>query len=150
RGDPSSHVFSISYTDSDGQPELLGGSVQASDIAFAENLTRSTFVGFKLVGGVASDLLDASGEVANVTLLAGGGGDTLLGGKGNDSLVGDVGNDLLDGGSGNDVLDSGVGNDTLKGGAGNDKLDGGSGDDSLEGAAGKDTLLGGDGDDTLA
>ena len=72
----------------------------------------------RLVGGLASDLLDG-----------GGSGDSVYGSGGEDLLIGGPGADNLGGGSANDVL---------LGGGGADKLGGGAGRDLCRGAGGTD------------
>lgn len=69
---------------------------------------------------IASDILDISVSVSNLTLNGTSVVDTLNGGAGDDTLSGLAGNDVLNGNAGNDRLDGGTGADTLIGGAGND------------------------------
>jgi Ca2+-binding RTX toxin-like protein len=83
----------------------------------------------RLNGQDGNDVLDASGNLAPVTLRGGNGNDTLRGSRGNDLLYGDAGNDVFRAGEGNDRMDGGDGNDLLDGGLGADEFIGGLGID---------------------
>jgi hypothetical protein len=61
-----------------------------------------------LIGGSASDTLDAQCSTAANVLVGGGGNDTLLGGSGNDILIGGLGNDTATGNGGDDILIGGT------------------------------------------
>lgn len=73
----------------------------------------------RLVGGLASDLLD--GAAGGDSLLGGGGQDILIGGTGADNIRGGAANDVLQGGGGQDRLNGGAGRDLCRGSAGKDR-----------------------------
>lgn len=80
-------------------------------------------------GTDASETIDASGNLAGITIDARDGDDTVTGGGGNDSLIGGDGDDSITAGAGDDTLRGDAGADTLIGGAGSDTFIGGTGDD---------------------
>lgn len=62
-------------------------------------------------GTDASEVIDASGNTAGISIDARDGDDVAVGGSGNDILNGEGGNDQLTGGAGADTLTGGDGND---------------------------------------
>jgi Ca2+-binding RTX toxin-like protein len=106
-----------------------------------DTVTVPSTLDARLVGGRASDVLDAR--------RAGRGDTTLEGGAGDDRLMAAAGEARLDGGPGRDTLTGGASLDTLLGGPGDDRLLGGAQDDRLAGGDGADRLTGGGGQDLL-
>jgi Ca2+-binding RTX toxin-like protein len=124
-----------------------------------------------VVGTPLNDIIDLSGQTANVTIIGRGGNDVLSGGSGNDLINGGGGDDTINGNDGNDrigivpglvgdvpgvpgtplstVFDAEAGADTISGGNGADTINGGAGADTITGGAGNDILTGEVGRDTL-
>lgn len=135
-------------------------TISAFSLQGAGDDTLISIEKFFLIGGPSANVIDASGAVGDVTVLAGDGNDTvivggfgfnvLLGEGGNDTLIGGDGIDYLLGASGADELRGNGGNDILKGqGGSNDRLFGGPGNDLIDGGVGGDKLFGEAGDDTM-
>src|SRR5262249_54893462 len=125
-------VFTIQYTDDDGEVLPNGGSVTAGDIASAQLDTGFKFAGFHVVTGSKDDVTDAS-SLTNRPVW----------------VESNAGNDTTKGGGQKDKLDGGDGNDNIVGGAGADTITGGNGVDTLSGGSGADSVVGGQGTDII-
>ena len=100
-------------------------------------------------GTESDDSIDASADMAGMSIEGGGGADTIIGGSGSDYVDGDAGDDSITGGAGSDTLLGNTGSDTISGGAGADSIDGGDDADVivLRDGFGADTISGGSGGD---
>ncbi len=99
--------------------------------------------------GAGDDLVDASFNSSEHTILGESGNDVLAGGQLLNHIHGGDGDDLLAGGDGVDMLIGGSGNDKLYGGRQSDTLLGNAGDDFLHSGGEGNVLNGGEGRDTM-
>jgi Ca2+-binding RTX toxin-like protein len=135
-----------------GIDEMTGGA--GNDTYFADlydTVSEAAGSGIDTVVATSDYMLTfASGDIENLTIVAGvdnfdGWGNSLAnkitGNEGQNSLSGNDGNDTISGGGGADSLNGGLGNDMLNGGAGNDTVEGGHGTNTINVAEGNDTVV---------
>lgn len=84
-------------------------------------VSRGDFFDVVMLGSLAAENINHSGEAESYYVNGGQGNDRITGGEIADFLVGGMGNDLLNGGDGNDSFIGGAGNDRIQGGFGDDR-----------------------------
>jgi len=102
-----------------------------------------------VIASLDFSLGDTTGDVENLTLVAGtddldgwgnGLANKITGNDGENNISGYDGNDTINGGGAPDNLNGGLGNDSLNGGLGDDSLDGGHGTNTINVLNGNDTV----------
>lgn len=135
-----------------GIDEMHGG--KGNDIYYADNsLDAVDEIGGSgidtVIASIDFSLGDTTGDVENLTLMAGtvnfdgwgnGLANKITGNNGDNNISGYDGNDTIIGGDGTDNLNGGLDNDSLNGGLGNDSLDGGHGTNTINVLNGNDRV----------
>jgi hypothetical protein len=118
---------------SDGDDQISLGSFGLLGPTFVRLVDPSIDRSLTIDGRGGDDIISASVDVVDLTLVGGSGDNVLIGGPGDDHLIGGDGFDDVSGGKGSDVASLGGDFDrfTWKPGDGSDVVDGGASRDSL-------------------